>query len=103
MHLVGFIIRNVYFRLSVSFHQCSVLIPSNYTLLLAEGQTGESGNLPESNIFFGCLGTLGGNVLPQKMSAGLAVAETVVCLSWRRRVLEPGPVRTAFVIDEWAL
>jgi len=31
------------------------------------------------------------------------MAATAVCLSWRRRVLEPGPVCTAFVVDEWAL
>jgi hypothetical protein len=91
------------FPLSISFHQCSVLIPSNYMLLLAEGQTDEPGNIPKRNVFFDCLGALDGNVLPQKMSAGRAMAGTVVCLSWWRRVLEPGSVRTAFVVDGWAL
>jgi len=61
---------HVYFPLSISFHQCCVLIPSNYLLLLVEGQKGEPGNLPKINVFFGCLGALDGNVLPQKMSAG---------------------------------
>jgi hypothetical protein len=73
-------------------------------LLLAEGQTGEPGNIPKSNVFFfGCLGAPDGDVLSNEMSAGRTMAETVVCLSCRRRVLETGPVRTAFVVDEWAL
>ena len=56
---------HVYFPLSISFHQRSVLIPSNYLLLLAEVQKGEPGNLPKSNVFSVVLkGELDGNVLP---------------------------------------